>query len=108
VVYRTFSLKLKSRFTRRIGQSLNATVIAEARTIERDRVDSGSLCLLGNACANDCCSFNIAATFDALTYFFFQRRRRRQYSATIRTDDLRINMTRRTVNAEAIVSYRAS
>src|SRR5690606_17143069 len=77
--------------TRGLGQRLDTAVITEARAVESDRLDTGSLGLFGHALANQTCGSDVAAgvllACQFLTHFGFQRGSADQHTVAFRRND---------------------
>ena len=89
-------LELEAGFARRVGERLHATVVLEARAVERDLLDA----LL--PCARSAISLPTAAAasllpvaFSASRTSFVQRRRAREHAVALGCDDLRVDVLRR-------------
>src|SRR5512132_740045 len=66
--------ELEAVLARRVSQRLHAAVIAEARAIERDRLDAERLRAFGNALADHRGGRLVAAVLRVLAHFGLERR----------------------------------
>src|SRR5260364_426104 len=89
----TFSLKFKTGFTRRFGQSAHTAMITETGTVKCKRFNAGGLRLLGDAMPNKGCGSYIAAFGrQLLTHLCFQRGSAGKNLSTAGRKYLRIEM----------------
>ncbi len=77
-------------------------MITKTGAIECNGVDASRFSLFCNARADDSCRFDVAAILDALANLRLECRRSREDFVAACTDDLRVNMARRAMNAQAI------
>src|SRR5260363_42211 len=88
-----FSLKFKTGFTRRFGQSAHTAMITETGTVKCKRFNAGGLRLLGDAMPNKGCGGYIAAFGrQLLTHLCFQRGSAGKNLSTAGRKYLRIEM----------------
>src|SRR5437764_8035082 len=96
------TLELQAAFPGGLGQRLDAAVILESRTIERDRVDASGLRLLRDALADQRGCRAVAAVLDVLTYIGLEAGSARQNLVTAWRDDLRVNVAVRPRDHQAV------
>jgi len=94
-------LKLQSRLSGRIRESLDAAVVHVAATIEHDLLDAGRERTLGDRLSHDFSGGNIAATLDLRTRLLVERTGRSERTPAVIVDHLRVNMTERAIDAQA-------
>src|SRR6185369_2272462 len=94
------SLELQAGFAGRVGQRLDAAVIAVARAIECHGLDAERLRAVADALADDRRGRLVAAVLDLLAELGFGGRRARQHAIAFRRDDLRVDVAVRPAHHE--------
>src|SRR5690606_25910763 len=102
----TIPLEFQAGFTRSLGQRLHTTVITEARTVECDRLDAGSLGLFGHALANHGGGGSIAAggllVRRLAAHFWLQRGSAEEHTIAFRRNDACVNVRVRPMHRQAM------
>src|SRR5438309_1429812 len=93
--------ELEAVLAGRVGQRLHATVIAEARAIERDRLDAERLRAFRNALADRHRRRLVAAVRNNLAHLGLERRSARQHLVARWRDDLRVDVAIRAAHDQA-------
>src|SRR5688572_5917597 len=93
-------LNVEARFARCVGERFDATVILEARAVERDLLDAGLLRALGNLFADGSRRRDVAGALQRAAQLLRERRRAYDDAIALGGDDLRVDVLRRAVHAE--------
>src|SRR5690606_25071800 len=93
------NLELQPAFTSSIGQRLHATVVLEARTVERHLGDASGLGTLGYQLTNLLGRLDVAG--GSVAQFFVQGRGGSQDLATVRRDDLGVDVLGGAIHTQA-------
>src|SRR5690242_20740144 len=93
--------EFQARLARSIRQRLDATVIAEARAVERDRFDAGSACLLGNRLAHRRGGILVLGALESFAERLLHGGSRSQHLAAFRRDHLRVNVLAAAMHGQA-------
>src|SRR5690606_37059484 len=99
-------LELQAGFTRGFGQRLDAAMVTEARTVEGDEFDAGSLGLLGHALADQAGGGSVAAVGllagEFLADFGLERRGADEHAVAFRRNDIGVDVQIRAMHRQAM------